>query len=171
LHGLLAAFGAVLALAAHAREAPGSAAAALRWDFTLATLDGSRFVRLSDVRGPVLVNFWGVDCPPCVAELPLLLAFARDNPAWTLLLVGTDPPAAARAFAAKLPQPLPGNVVMLRGATHARALLREAGSPHGGLPHTVAVAEQGVGDARDSCAVHAGLVDGPWLRQAAQRCR
>ena len=36
------------------------------WDFNLPALDGSRFVRASSVQGPLLVNFWGVECPPCV---------------------------------------------------------------------------------------------------------
>jgi outer membrane receptor for ferrienterochelin and colicins len=136
------------------------------WDFTLPTLDGGRFLRLRDAPGPVLVNFWGVDCPPCVAELPMLLDFARDNPRWTLLLVATDPPAAARAFAAQRLPTLPANVWLLRGAAQARALLREAGSPHGGLPHSVALK----GGARAPCALHAGLLATQWLAQARQAC-
>jgi thiol-disulfide isomerase/thioredoxin len=136
------------------------------WDFTLPTLDGDRFVRLRDTTGPVLVNFWGVDCPPCVAELPLLLAFARAQPGWTVLLVGTDPPAAARAFAARLPQPLPPNVLLLRGAAQARALLREAGSRHGGLPHSVALPPGSAG----ACALHAGMLTDAWLRNTVAAC-
>lgn len=136
------------------------------WDFTLPTLDGGRFVRLRDATGPVLVNFWGVDCPPCVAELPMLLAFARAQPGWTLLLVGTDPPAAARAFAGRLPQPLPPNVVLLRGAAQARALLREAGSRHGGLPHSVALSPGGAG----ACALHAGMLSDAWLSNTVATC-
>ncbi len=145
---------------------PSPAAVPPGWDFTLPTLDGGRFVRLSDATGPVLVNFWGVDCPPCVAELPLLMAFARAHPAWTLLLVGTDPPAAARSFAAWLPQPLPPNVLMLRGAAQARALLREAGSRHGGLPHSVALSSGESG----ACALHAGMLTGAWLSNTVTAC-
>lgn len=146
--------------------APGPLAVATGWDFTLPTLDGGRFVRLRDATGPVLVNFWGVDCPPCVAELPLLLAFARAQPGWTLLLVGTDPPAVARAFAGQLPQPLPPNVVLLRGAAQARALLREAGSRQGGLPHSVALPPGNVG----ACAVHAGMLNDAWLSHTVATC-
>lgn len=157
--------------AAQAHEGPhaalaNAAAVAAGWDFTLPTLDGSRFVRLRAADGPVLVNFWGVDCPPCVAELPLLLAFAREHPRWTLLLVGTDPPAAARGFVARLPQALPANAVFLRGATQARALLREAGNPHGGLPYSVALSPAGTGQ----CAIHAGLLTEAWLSNAAATC-
>jgi outer membrane receptor for ferrienterochelin and colicins len=136
------------------------------WDFTLPTLDGDRFVRLRDATGPVLVNFWGVDCPPCVAELPMLLAFARAQPGWTLLLVGTDPQAAARAFAARLPQPLPPNVWLLRGAAQAPALLREAGNRQGGLPHSVALLPGGKG----ACALHTGMLSDAWLTNTGAAC-
>jgi outer membrane receptor for ferrienterochelin and colicins len=141
-------------------------AVAKGWDFTLPTLNGDRFVRLRDATGPVLVNFWGVDCPPCVAELPMLLAFARAQPGWTLLLVGTDPPAAARAFAARLPQPLPPNVLLLRGAAQARALLRGAGSRHGGLPHSVAL----LPGSAEACAQHAGMLTDAWLLNTVAAC-
>lgn len=37
-------------------------------------LDGSK-VRLADYRGgPVILNFWGTWCPPCVREIPELVA-------------------------------------------------------------------------------------------------
>jgi outer membrane receptor for ferrienterochelin and colicins len=174
---------AALVQAARAHEGPhtppaGNPGAAIRagtqspfgvakgWDFTLPTLDGDRFVRLRDATGPVLVNFWGVDCPPCVAELPLLLAFARAQPGWTLLLVSTDAPAAARAFAARLPRPLPPNVWLLRGAAQARALLREAGSRHGGLPHSVALVPGSAG----ACALHAGMLTDGWLSDTVASC-
>lgn len=146
--------------------ASAAVAVAAGWDFTLPTLDGSHFVRLRDAAGPVLVNFWGIDCPPCVAELPLLMAFARAQPAWTVLLVGTDPAAAARAFLARLPQPLPANVRWLRGGGQARALLREAGSRHGGLPHSVALAPAAAG----ACGVHAGRLTPDWLSATASSC-
>jgi thiol-disulfide isomerase/thioredoxin len=142
------------------------AAVVAGWDFTLPTLDGSRFVRLRDAADPVLVNFWGVDCPPCVAELPMLLNFARAQPGWTVLLIAADPPAAARGLAARLPQPLPPNVFLLRGATQARVLLREAGSRQGGLPHSVALRPGAVG----ACGAHAGMLTDPSLAQAASTC-
>jgi len=41
-------------------------------DFTLRLLDG-REITLSDLRGSVvLLDFWSVDCPPCVREIPTL---------------------------------------------------------------------------------------------------
>lgn len=47
-------------------------------NFTMLDADGAA-VALSDLRGtPVFLNFWASWCPPCVAELPLLDAAARD---------------------------------------------------------------------------------------------
>lgn len=155
-----------LPAAAHETAAQHPGAVKAGWDFTLPTLDGSRFVRLRDAGGPVLVNFWGVDCPPCIAELPLLLTWAADNPRWTLLLVGTDPPANARAFVARLPGAVPGNVQWLRSGSATRALLREAGSPHGGLPHSVALAAA----SQHVCAQHAGMVEPQWLQAIGLAC-
>ncbi len=47
-------------------------------DFTLKDAHGRPW-RLSDHRGRlVLMNFWSVDCPPCLQELPGLTRLARE---------------------------------------------------------------------------------------------
>lgn len=121
------------------------------WDFTMATLDGDRFVQGSRLPGPVLVNFWGRDCPPCVAELPRLQAFARDQLGWTLLLVATDPPQDARAFLQRRGITLP----TLKSGPNVVPLMRAAGNRTGGLPFTVVLRDGQV------CRVHEGeLSDG-----------
>jgi peroxiredoxin len=53
--------------------------------FALGDQNG-KLVRLSELRGRwVLVNFWGVTCPPCAAEMPAMertyLALSRGHPA------------------------------------------------------------------------------------------
>ncbi len=42
---------------------------------------------------PRIVNFWATWCPPCVAELPELEAFAAANPRFDVVLVNTDTPS------------------------------------------------------------------------------
>ena len=122
---------------AHAGTHP--AAAAVRtgqpWDFTLPALDGSRFVQASSLKGPVLVNFWGKDCGPCITELPMLEAFAKNNPNWTVLLISTDTPADAREFVQRHNVRLP----VLRSGANVAALMRSAGNKSGALPFTVAL--------------------------------
>jgi thiol-disulfide isomerase/thioredoxin len=112
------------------------------WDFTLPTLDGTRFVQAAAVKGPLLVNFWGRDCGPCITELPRLQAFAKAHPQWTVLLVSTDATTDAREFVQRHGVEL--NV--LRPGANVAALMRSAGNRNGGLPFTVALRDSRVCD-------------------------
>ena len=73
-------------------------------DFTLPKLDGGD-VSLKDYRGRVVVvNFWATWCPPCVEEMPSLVAFAEqmEPSGVTVLGVSVDHDAGAlRQFVAK----------------------------------------------------------------------
>ncbi|MDR5172526.1 TlpA family protein disulfide reductase [Methylobacillus flagellatus] len=111
------------------------AAAEPAWDFKLPTLDGTRFVELRQVAKPVLVNFWGVDCPPCVAELPMLDQFAAQRPDWSVLLVNTDSAAMAQRFLDQHPV----SSTVLRPGMNVTGLMRKAGNKIGVLPFTVAL--------------------------------
>lgn len=42
---------------------------------TLPCLGGGRSVDLSTLQGPVLINFWAAQCPPCRDEMPALEQF------------------------------------------------------------------------------------------------
>ena len=134
------------------------------WSFTLPTLDGGRFVQVSALRGPVLVNFWGKDCGPCIAELPRLEAFAKSNPSWTVLLVGTDATADAREFV----QRHGVGLTVLRPGAKVTALMRNAGNRSGGLPFTVALRV----DTRESriCDGQLGELAPPDLARIAAAC-
>jgi peroxiredoxin len=59
-------------------------------DFTLS--DSQRTVRLSQFRGkPVLLNFWATWCPPCVQEVPSLVALQQQmGDKVTVLAVSMD---------------------------------------------------------------------------------
>lgn len=149
------AFGA-LALAAFSAQATDNE----RWDFTLATLEGDRFVKASQLAGPVLLNFWGRDCPPCVAELPRLQAFARDRRDWTLMLVATDPPQDARVFLQQRGITLP----VLKAGPNVVPLMRRAGNRSGGLPFTLVLRDGRI------CQVHEGELSDAALANLLASC-
>jgi cytochrome c biogenesis protein CcmG/thiol:disulfide interchange protein DsbE len=66
------------------------------------TIQGAT-VDLASLRGrPVIVNFWGPSCPPCVTELPLLAAKAQEHASDGLVVLGVltdDPVGGALEFA------------------------------------------------------------------------
>lgn len=70
-------------------------------DVTLTCLGGGSTVRLSALRGPLLVNFWAQWCDPCRAEAGHLAAFASTSKTVRVLGVNyTDPrPELAIEFA------------------------------------------------------------------------
>lgn len=104
-------------------------------DFILPTLDGSRFVHLSETKRPVLINFWGVECPSCVAELPMLEQFSKAHTQWTVLLIATDTAHEVHNFLAHHPVSLP----ILQTKTNAINIMRLFGNRFGALPFSVAI--------------------------------
>lgn len=101
-------------------------------DLELPTLDGRSLQRLNAQTGPVLLNVWSADCPPCVAELPLLQAFARQHPEWQVWLLSVDPPEPARAAARR--HGLVAPLHLLRADRSGAGLLRSLQGR--GLPHS-----------------------------------
>jgi thiol-disulfide isomerase/thioredoxin len=79
----------------------GASAAADLPDLTLPCFTGGQPVRLTDVRGPAVLNLWGTWCEPCRAELPAVQRLA-DRTAGRLRVVGVntwDDRPAATSFA------------------------------------------------------------------------
>src|SRR5207302_8320909 len=75
-------------------------------EFTARTLDGSRTVRLADLRGRVIVlNFWSSWCAQCIGEHPALAQAwdrYRDRGVVVLGVDFDDAGSAARSFASRL---------------------------------------------------------------------
>ena len=145
----------------------------------LATLDGSRFVQLATLGQPLLINFWGVDCPPCIAELPALVEFAKLQPTWTVVLVSTDSAQTARDFLRKRPLPELPNLLLLKASANPRASLRAAGNASGALPYTLvtkrladpSVTGQKVHTgASAACFTHAGMLEVSDFKAALAAC-
>ena len=69
------------------------------WQWTLVDAAGKN-VRLGDLKDkPVLINFWSVTCPPCVAELPSLEKLYKEyNGKVHFLFVSLDNPERAKSF-------------------------------------------------------------------------
>jgi thiol-disulfide isomerase/thioredoxin len=123
---------------------------------TFATLDGSSLA-IGALRGRrLLINFWATWCPPCVTEMPLLDAFARNQAeaGWSVLALAVDGAEPVRRFIAERSLKLP---VALAG-DDGLDLSRRLGNVAGGLPFSVAFDRQGAPVQRKLGAVDAPLL-------------
>lgn len=117
---------------------PGATGAANPlWALTLDTPTGAPLA-LSQFRGkPLLVNFWATWCPPCVAELPLLDRFYKENAVngWQVVGLAVDQLAPVQRFLQAAPVSFP----MALAGPNGMALGRDLGNVVGGLPFSVVV--------------------------------
>ncbi|HLL71829.1 MAG TPA: TlpA disulfide reductase family protein [Pyrinomonadaceae bacterium] len=106
---------------------------------TLESIEG-RTVRLSDYRGKVvLINFWATWCPPCRAEMPLLIELQKEYGRDGLQIIGVtyqpEPLAHVRSFTRKLKV----NYPVALGTPETKA----AFSPDETLPLTIIIDREG----------------------------
>ncbi|RDI95193.1 TlpA family protein disulfide reductase [Meiothermus sp. QL-1] len=112
--------------------------------------------RWGDLPRPMLVNFWATWCPPCRAEMPLLVEYQRKGYPIVLLNAGEDP-GAIQAF-------------LRQSGLEARVFLDGAGLQQAfqvsGLPTTLLIGPEGQVVAR-----HLGPVNRAQLEALLQRLR
>jgi thiol-disulfide isomerase/thioredoxin len=105
------------------------------WDLSFDTPAGQPLAAKAFRGKPLLLNFWATWCPPCIAELPLLNEFYRENAAkgWQVMGIAVDQPSAVRGFLERTPLDFPIVMAGLGGTDLSRSL----GNLGGGLPFTV----------------------------------
>jgi thiol-disulfide isomerase/thioredoxin len=120
---------------AGAGAVPLGAAEAAFWAASFTNPDGQA-LPMAPLRGrPLVLNFWGSWCPPCVQEMPELDRFHREwsGRGWQVLGLAIDNPKAVREFLARSPV---GYTIGLAGF-EGTELTRQLGNQQGGLPFTV----------------------------------
>ena len=109
---------------------------------TLATPNGARVEIPRDWAGkPTLVNLWASWCAPCLKEMPELQAFASEQAANGVQVVGIalDDAASVQAMLQRLAITYP-NLIDAPGPADAGVRL---GNPAGVLPYSILVSAEG----------------------------
>lgn len=126
---------------AAAGPAPDEAALAF-WQMSFTQPDQT-VLAMASLRGrPLVLNFWGTWCPPCIKEMPDLDRFARGPFAQRggrVLGLAVDNPTAVREFLARSPV---GYTIGLAGFD-GTDLSRQLGNSAGGMPFTAVFNRQG----------------------------
>ncbi|MES2412541.1 MAG: TlpA disulfide reductase family protein [Pseudomonadota bacterium] len=105
------------------------------WNLSFDTPDGQPLAMNSFRGKPLLVNFWGTWCPPCIEELPLLDSFYKANTAkgWQVLGLAVDQPSAVRKWLQAKPLAFAVAMAGLDGTQLSKSM----GNSSGSMPFTV----------------------------------
>lgn len=123
-----------------AGPAPDAAAEAF-WAMSFTQPDG-QVLPMASLRGqPLVLNFWGTWCPPCVKEMPELDRFARQAAGRGVRVLGLaiDNPSAVRQYLARSPVSYAIGLAGFDGTDLARQL----GNAQGAMPFTAVFDRRG----------------------------
>jgi thiol-disulfide isomerase/thioredoxin len=130
-----AAVGAGVAWRRHA-AAPGDDAERELWRARFERPAGGKPLAFEALRGrQLLLNFWATWCPPCVAELPMLDQFQRDQAknGWQVVGLAVDNLEPVVSFLARRPVSFDIGLAGVDGIVLAKRL----GNTGGGLPFSI----------------------------------
>jgi len=88
----------------------------------------------------LLINFWASWCKPCIQEIPLLKAFAKDNNDIVVLGVAADRIEPAKAFAKRLEIDYP---VLYGEYDQLNQMMNDYGNDKQALPYSVLINSSG----------------------------
>jgi thiol-disulfide isomerase/thioredoxin len=133
--------GAFWGLWRHRTSEPAEGSAGRFWEMEFETPSGARLATRALKGRPLVLNFWGTWCPPCVKEMPELDQFAKEfaSSGWQVLGLAIDQAAAVRQFLERTPVGFPTALAGPEGLP----LVRELGNPGGGLPFSVVFSARG----------------------------
>jgi thiol-disulfide isomerase/thioredoxin len=111
------------------------------WQLRFPQPDGGELATATLLGQPLLLNFWGTWCPPCIQEMPELERFAREfaGQGWRVLGLAVDNPKAVREYLARSPV---SYAIALAGFEGGE-LSRKLGNSGSGLPFTVSFGADG----------------------------
>ncbi len=133
--------GGALAWWKYAVSGASSRVDAALWQRSFPTPGGSTLELVGFQKKPLVLNFWATWCPPCVAEMPLLDRFYRENmhKGWQVVGLAIDKAEPVRRFVRENAIGFPVGLAENDGYE----LVQTLGNLSGGLPFTVLIGEDG----------------------------
>lgn len=134
-------------------------------DFELFSIQNGQSVRLKALPPQItLVNFWRADCPPCVKELPLLIAMSeRLN--IRLVTISVQTLSETKSHWHQVPGNRETHIALL-APSNPSGILRRFGNQSGAIPHSVLLNTK-----NQMCGKRTGEIDESWMEASLLQCQ